>query len=66
MSAQAVSSATGRSKNSATDDLRTRSEAHTGAHGDDAGAAQALRLCQAEDPSDTAWQGGDAAADDEE
>ena len=53
---------------SGTEELIELVEAHTGAHGDDAGAAQALRLCKAEDPSDTAWQGGDAAAvaDDEE
>lgn len=52
---------------SGTEELIELIEAHTGAHGDDAGAAEALRLCKAEDPSDTAWQEvGDAAADDEE
>ena len=41
---------------SGTEELIELIEAHTGAHGDDAGAAQALRLCKAEDPSDMAWR----------
>ena len=42
-------------------------QARIGAHGDDAGAAEALRLCSGEDQADAEWRVAAAgAAEDEE